>query len=174
MAKNRQAITCNGRPAFYASIYEDIRQCAMDCGWAVALHGSLSSDMDIMALPWTDQAATFEELVKKIQLLFDDNSIAELYSITYSEKPHGRTVATIPIWGDFYLDISTVDIRKTLQEIVERLEEKANEFRQERHRLSLAMYSEEKAYNNLKKLTQKEIGMLDAIEIVKEVGGVNE
>ena len=29
--------------------------------------------------------------------------------ITYNEKPHGRIVATIPIWADFYLDISTME-----------------------------------------------------------------
>lgn len=156
MAKNRQAITCNGRPAFYASIYEDIRQCAMDCGWAVALHGSLSSDMDLMAMPWTEEAETFEELVKRIQLLFDGNSLAELYSITYSEKPHGRTVATIPIWEDFYLDISTVDIRKPMQEIVERLE------------------SEERGWFNRYGAqigVFRDISIDKAIEIVKEVGG---
>ena len=50
MAKDRYAVTCLGRPAFYACMWEDIRKCAMDNGWAVALHGSLSSDMDIMAM----------------------------------------------------------------------------------------------------------------------------
>lgn len=106
--KNREAITCNGRPAFYAAIYEDIRKCAMDCGWAVALHGSLSSDMDIMAMPWTARAVSFVRLINKIGELFEGNELAFLHTITYNEKLHGRIVATIPIWGDFYLDISTM------------------------------------------------------------------
>lgn len=38
MAKNRATVTCNGRVAFYACMWDDIRQCAMDNGWAVALH----------------------------------------------------------------------------------------------------------------------------------------
>lgn len=108
MSKDRQSITCNGRPAFYASIYDDIRQCAIENGWAVALHGSIVSDMDIMAMPWTETASTFEKLVRNISKLFSGNSMSELYSISYNEKPHGRIVATIPIWGDFYLDISTI------------------------------------------------------------------
>lgn len=108
MSKNRQAITCNGRPAFYAAMYDDIRQCAIESGWAVALHGSLASDMDIMAMPWTETATSFERLIQKITKLFDGNSLSELYSISYNEKPHGRVVATIPIWEDFYLDISTI------------------------------------------------------------------
>ena len=109
MSKNREAVTCNGRPAFYASMYEDIRKCAMDSGWTVALHGSLASDMDILAMPWTNDAVLFTKLICNISKLFDGNSMSELYSISYNEKPHGRIVATIPIWEDFYLDISTIE-----------------------------------------------------------------
>lgn len=108
MAKNRQAVTCNGRTAFYACMYEDIRQCAMDCGWAVSLHGSLASDMDIMAMPWVDNATTFKEMIDRVSKLFKDNDMSSQYVITYNEKPHNRVVATIPIWTDFYLDISTI------------------------------------------------------------------
>lgn len=108
MAKVRQAVTCNGRPAFYASMYEDIRNCAMNLGWAVALHGSLKSDMDIMAMPWTKEATNFETLVAGICALFDDNELSRYKNIDYLTKPHGRIVATIPIWEDFYLDISTM------------------------------------------------------------------
>ena len=125
MSKDRQSITCNGRPAFFASIYEDIRYVAIHCGWAVALHGSLCSDMDIMAMPWTEEAIKFEELVDKISKLFDDNSLAENYTITYDEKPHNRVVATIPIWADFYLDISTIYTRKPMERIIERLIEQS-------------------------------------------------
>jgi hypothetical protein len=108
MAKNRMAVTCNGRAAFYACMWNDIRQCAMDCGWAVALHGSLNSDMDIMAMPWVDNAVPFEDVIKKISELFVDNLNSENYVITYDEKPHNRIVATIPIFADFYLDISAI------------------------------------------------------------------
>ena len=106
--KNREAVTCNGRAAFYAAMWDDIRQAAMDVGWAVALHGSLASDMDIMAMPWTDYACSFEDMLPKIVALFDGNWLSEEYVITYDEKPHGRIVATIPIFADFYLDISTI------------------------------------------------------------------
>lgn len=109
MAKDRKAVTCNGRAAFYAAMWDDIRQCAMDCGWAVALHGSLNSDMDIMAMPWVQEACSFERLIKEIVKLFNKNKLAENFRITYGEKPWGRVVATIPIWADFYLDISSME-----------------------------------------------------------------
>lgn len=104
------AVTCNGRPAFYAAMWDDIRNCAMDKGWAVALHGSLSSDMDIMAMPWTDGAAPFPKVVESIAELFDGNTLAECFKIAYNEKTHNRIVATVPIWADFYLDISAIEV----------------------------------------------------------------
>ena len=110
--KDREAVTCNGRAAFYAAMWNDIRQCAMDHGWAVALHGSLLSDMDIMAMPWTDEAIPFTDLINHIVKLFTNNAISQNYFITYSEKPHNRIVATIPIWADFYLDISAINEEK--------------------------------------------------------------
>lgn len=109
MAKDRYAVTCNGRTVFYACMWEDIRQCAMDCGWAVSLHGSLASDMDIMAMPWVENAVPFKEMVDRISKLFKGNDISTQYVITYNEKPHNRVVATIPIFADFYLDISTIN-----------------------------------------------------------------
>ncbi len=107
MSKNREAVTCNGRAAFYAAMWDDIRQCAMDCGWAVALHGSLNSDMDIMAMPWTENAVPFYEVCRRIKTLFKGNEFD--WDIDYYSKPNNRIVATIPIWGDFYLDISAID-----------------------------------------------------------------
>ncbi len=109
MSKDRYAVTCNGRTAFYACMWEDIRQCAMDCGWAVSLHGSLVSDMDIMAMPWVENAVSFKKMIDRVSKLFKDNDMSSQYVITYNEKPHNRVVASIPIWSDFYLDISTIN-----------------------------------------------------------------
>ena len=106
MAKNREAVTCNGRAAFYAAMWDDIRQCAMDCCWAVALHGSLASDMDIMAMPWVEDAVSFYELCRRIKGLFINNEFD--WDIDYYSKPNKRIVASIPIWADFYLDISAI------------------------------------------------------------------
>ena len=79
----------------------------------VALHGSLASDMDIMAMPWVSNACSFRELTIRIVALFTGNSMSESFTITYNEKPHGRIVATIPIWADFYLDISAIQTTGT-------------------------------------------------------------
>ena len=46
MSKDRESVTTNGRAAFYACMWNDFRQAAMDCGWALGLHGSLASNKE--------------------------------------------------------------------------------------------------------------------------------
>ena len=68
----------------------------------------LLSIMNIMAMPWVEEADTFEYLIDKISKLFSNNDLSSQYVITNDKKPHQRVVATIPIFSDFYLDISTI------------------------------------------------------------------
>lgn len=103
--KDRKSITTNGRAVFYAAIWNDLRQAAFNKGWALALHGSLANDMDIMAMPWTEKASTDSEMIEELKKCFTD---CNLIDITISEKPNNRKVFTLSIWADFYLDINVI------------------------------------------------------------------
>ena len=108
--KDRKEITCNGRAAFYAVMWNDLRQAAMDCGWALGLHGSLNSDMDIMAMPWVENATSADEMIDNLAACFGFSEywIKHQLSVDRASKPNGRVVYTIPIHGDFYLDINVI------------------------------------------------------------------
>lgn len=108
--KSREHIVSNGKAAFYASIYDDLRQVAMDCGWALGLHGSLSNDMDIMAMPWTEDAKPVEDMIQALSNCFTDNPFKDVQTIPHYGKPNNRVVYTMPIWGDFYLDINVIQL----------------------------------------------------------------
>jgi hypothetical protein len=110
MVKSREHVTTNGRAVFFAAMWEDFRNAALDCGWALGLHGSLNSDMDIMAMPWTAEAVTPAELIQNILNCFDDSIWKEKEYKPFTGKPHGRIVYTISIFADFYLDISIIDV----------------------------------------------------------------
>lgn len=110
--KVRSAITCNGKASFYASIYDDLRNAAMNCGWALGLHGSLSSDMDIMAMPWTEDAKPVEEMIQALSDCFEDNPYKDMHTIPFYGMPNNRVVYTMPIWGDYYLDINVINAGK--------------------------------------------------------------
>ena len=108
MAKSREHVVANGKASFYACIWDDLRNAAMDCGWALGLHGSLSKDMDIMAMPWAEDAKPVEEMVDSIINCFTDNPFNDISKTPHYDKPNNRVVYTIHIWKDFYLDINVI------------------------------------------------------------------
>ena len=106
----RHCIARNGRAVFYAILWDDLRQAAFKCGWALGLHGSLASDMDIMAMPWTENATTADEMIENLKRCLDDgnNPLWDIRKDTTS-KPNKRVVYTLPIYADFYLDINIIN-----------------------------------------------------------------
>jgi hypothetical protein len=103
--KNREAVTTNGRAVFYAAMWEDLRNAALDKGWALGLHGSLANDMDIMAMPWVENPENIHDMLIALKECFDTPEEIEL-SIT--SMPNNRQVFTLSIWADFYLDINVI------------------------------------------------------------------
>ena len=103
--KSREHVTTNGRAVFYAAMWNDFRQAAMDKGWALALHGSLANDMDIMAMAWTEDAANVLDMILAIKKCFDK---PREINVIITDMPNNRRVYTLSIWADFYLDISTI------------------------------------------------------------------
>jgi hypothetical protein len=106
--KSREHVVCNGKAAFYASIYDDLRNAALDCGWALGLHGSLSSDMDIMAMPWIEDAKPVEVMIQALSDCFTENPWKDYHIKPNYGKPNNRVVYTMSIWGDWYLDINVI------------------------------------------------------------------
>ena len=104
--KNREAVTTNGRAVFYAAMWNDLRQAALDKGWALALHGSLANDMDIMAMPWTEQAAHPLDMILALKKCFTECETIKL--IVTDNMPNNRVVYSLLIWADFYLDINII------------------------------------------------------------------
>jgi len=109
MPKDRESITANGRAAFYASIWPDIMKAAHECGWALGLHGSLASDMDIMAMPWTEDATPVETMIQALSDCFVGSPWKEYHTVPHRGKPNSRVVYTMSIWSDWYLDINVIE-----------------------------------------------------------------
>ena len=103
--KSREHVTTNGRAVFYAAMWEDFREAALDNGWALGLHGSLANDMDIMAMPWTVDAVAPLELILAIKGCFDTPKAID---VTETPMHNNRVVYTLSIWADFYLDINII------------------------------------------------------------------
>ena len=94
----------------YAILFGHIERVAMRFGWALALHGSMQRDMDIVLMPWTEDAEPDHLVVinaiKKAYEGFKDEKLLA------TKKPHGRIGYTIMLdYGTHYIDISVIDTR---------------------------------------------------------------
>ena len=90
-------------PVMYATYYGILIEIARKHGYALALHGSLARDMDLIATPWTDTASDHKDLLTDICKAVG----AEGFDVG-EPKPHGRIGYSVSIGSGGYLDISFV------------------------------------------------------------------
>lgn len=91
----------------YARYYSIIRCTAWSYGYAIGMHGSFTRDLDLIMVPWTDEARDPAHVIKVIVGRTD----LRLQSDTPGAKPHGRVVYTLhlPAFGDpRWIDLSVV------------------------------------------------------------------
>lgn len=99
-------------PGFtYAWMIPYITRIGVDNGWGIAVHGSMCRDLDLLAVPWTDEAIPANELIAKLCKMTDGELQQETAG---TEKPHGRKAYTITFKGAWhFIDLSIVDNRTT-------------------------------------------------------------
>ncbi|HEX9951536.1 MAG TPA: hypothetical protein VGB53_07190 [Rubricoccaceae bacterium] len=99
------------RPAAsYATLYPRLCSVARPLGYALALHGSMQRDMDVVAIPWVEDASEPEALVQALCECvggaighYDDGEPP-------FPGPHGRLSWSIHFrtGGDDYIDLSVM------------------------------------------------------------------
>lgn len=91
-------------PAYYSLLYNMLVPFARSLGYALTIHGSLQRDLDLVAIPWTDEAIDETEFVHKI---VNHLGGADCDPNTNPiNKPHGRKAWTINLTGHMYIDLS--------------------------------------------------------------------
>lgn len=106
-SRARGALAC-----VYALILPKLQAVAHEHGYALAVHGSLMRDLDLIAAPWTDDATDHETLALalcaavggKIYGAMHDGKTAKV-DFNPVQRPHGRKGWVIHIGGP-YLDVS--------------------------------------------------------------------
>ena len=108
---------------YYQTLVPIIKAIAMEYGYAVAIHGSMTRDLDIMAMPWVKNAKAPESLaiaIMKKVLVFENGLSGHSYTRKYwkenrdSGKPHGRLTYAIPAKQNAYIDLSVMPRKKGL------------------------------------------------------------
>lgn len=110
--------------ATYACLLPDLVAAARDVGYALAPHGSFGRDLDLIAVPWTEEATSAEQLI--LALLGacgghivdghtkkpDSDEWEKKRGGIPTQKPHGRRAWSIHIGnhGSLYLDVSVMPL----------------------------------------------------------------
>jgi hypothetical protein len=104
------------RAPSYVALYPSLVQIARDHGYALAAHGSLHRDFDLVAIPWVDDAADALTLFKAIRdftqtCTHDFDRDDEFYPDgNPTKKPHGRVAYSLHFTADggfgAYIDLS--------------------------------------------------------------------
>lgn len=92
---------------WYVMAYVKLERLAWRHGYALALHGSMSRDLDLIAVPWTEDADPPSKLLASFRRFVIDKAPVKLKVGAPFPKPHGRQAYSIPIGHDgHYIDLS--------------------------------------------------------------------
>lgn len=90
----------------YMCLYPGLAEIARAHGYALAVHGSLARDMDLIAVPWIESPSEPEAVIAAIESSYGIRRIGEL-----AQAPHGRLVQTIGIqFGECFIDLSFMQV----------------------------------------------------------------
>ena len=108
--KEGQTKRITGAP-FYPLYYVSLAKTCREHGYALAVHGSMIRDLDLVAIPWTEEASPEEVLIRA---LIKNHGLME-GNLAQKEKPHGRKgYVFIGFGGEEtgYIDLSVISIRQ--------------------------------------------------------------
>lgn len=98
----------------YAQLLPRIREAAKKLGYAIAIHGSMNRDFDLLAVPWVDDAADPAVLVEEVRsavggyIIGDGVKANGHVSEEPYKMPHGRLSWNICWGGKPFLDLAVM------------------------------------------------------------------
>ena len=92
---------------FWTFQWPKIREVATSCGWAVAIHGSVVHDLDLMAMPWVEEHTTADTLAECIASVVTTKDFYREPIKNDTEKPNNRVVYTI-FAAKSYIDLNVI------------------------------------------------------------------
>jgi len=101
--KTADQIKPNYGPVYAAALYPKLAAIFQHHGYALAVHGSLARDFDLIAVPWVDMVSPHADVFADIKKAM----AVDLASDAPEKKPHGRLAYTLIIgFGFCSADIS--------------------------------------------------------------------
>ncbi len=100
--KTPEDIKPNFGPVYAAAMYPELAGIFQRHGYALAVHGSIARDFDLIAVPWAEVVADREAVLKAVEGHFAVNILRD-----FAERKHGRIAYTLSVgWGECAIDLS--------------------------------------------------------------------
>lgn len=107
------------RSRIYRHVIPLVRQVGTEHGYAIGVHGSLETDLDLIAAPWVRECSTPQQLAEAIAKAVTGMVVVRTPEQEAADvKPHGRKAFTIRFglndWKDggksknLYIDLSVM------------------------------------------------------------------
>lgn len=104
--KTHEDIKPNYGPVYAAALYPDLCKIFQSCGYALAVHGSLARDFDLIAVKWRDDADSKESVIKKV---FEEFASLSMGAESPKQMEAGRIAYTIVIEHTAHIDLSFIE-----------------------------------------------------------------
>ena len=89
-------------PVYAAALYPELATIFRSHGYALAVHGSLQRDLDLIAIPWVESPSEPQVVIDEITTTFAIRVVG-----TVAEKFHGRRAWTVSVGhGECAIDLS--------------------------------------------------------------------
>jgi len=97
----------------YRLTIDAMRDAAKAKGYALGVHGSLARDIDLIAVPWSEDAASAEDVAEAIRAAAEKaNPLGVCFAgdgdTNPRPKPHGRLCWSFHLGGGPYIDLSVM------------------------------------------------------------------
>lgn len=92
----------------YCAMYVQLTEICRKHGYALAVHGSMARDFDLVAIPWIEAPSDPDTVVSEITTTLAVNHVGEP-----STMLHNRLCYTLAMYGEFFFDFSFIPIVKT-------------------------------------------------------------
>lgn len=95
-------------PVYAAALYPDMVGIFRNHGYALAVHGSLQRDFDLVAIPWIDEPSAPEAVLQQLTT----ELALRVAGDGPTMKPHGRMTYTVIVgFGSCFVDLSFMPCR---------------------------------------------------------------
>lgn len=100
------------RAPAYACLYHGLAEIARKHGYALAIHGSLQKDLDLVAIPWIEDAAEIDILVEVLRKHCEACIEIIPGDVNPELKPHGRIAWSLYMEHGAKVDLSVMPMKK--------------------------------------------------------------